>query len=188
MSHFMVTVLVPKDTQDIVDKANELLAPYDENINVAPYIYKTREELLLEKEEVTKQVNSVNCPDYLKDYRGKIEKMSLAKFVRDFHGKEVDEEENLLTTYNKKSRWDWYVIGGRWDGTLPNNICPVSEIPKDFTCFAIVTPDGEWHERGRMGWWAIVMNEKDEMGWEFVQSALFAAYKDCTAVGVDLHI
>lgn len=34
------------------------------------------------------------------------------------------------------------------------NTAPVSEILENkIVPFAIVTPDGEWHERGNMGWW-----------------------------------
>lgn len=29
-----------------------------------------------------------------------------------------DEDGNLLTTWNPDGQWDWYVIGGRWDGAL----------------------------------------------------------------------
>jgi len=28
--------------------------------------------------------------------------------------------------------------------------------------FAVVTPDGQWHEKGRMGWFGLVANEKEK--------------------------
>jgi len=37
MSHFYTVVLVPKDTDDIEAKVEELLAPYNENIEVEEY-------------------------------------------------------------------------------------------------------------------------------------------------------
>lgn len=188
MSHFLTVVLVPKDTEDVEQGVEKLLAPYSENMEVEPYLYKTREEVVAEKEEITKKVNSVDCPDYLKDYKGKIEQMGLAEFAKDYHEKELDDEENVLTTYNEKARWDWYEIGGRWGDEIKGSICPASELPKDFSAFAIVTPDGEWHEEGKMGWWAIVLNAKDETGWQIEQAALFEVYKDCLAVLVDCHI
>lgn len=68
------------------------------------------------------------------------------------------------------------------------NISPVRELPDDFACFAIVTPEGEWIERGRMGWWACVSNEKDEDAWKHEIRAVLDKYSDCIAVGVDCHI
>lgn len=189
MSHFICVVLVPKRTRNIEAKVAKLLAPYDENKKVKPYVYQTRDQVLAKKEEITKEVNSGEpLEDYLKEYKGKIEKMGLKEFAQSWCSKEVDENGNLLSTYNPKSRWDGYVVGGRWDGVIKNNICPISELPKDFSAFAIVTPNGEWHEEGKMGWWGIVINPKDEDGWQLEQAALFETYKDCLAVACDLHI
>ena len=95
----------------------------------------------------------------------------------------------VKSTYNPKSKWDWYCLGGRWDGmlygeeyakgrqthngfnfsdknhTLSPNIRPANDVIKEgFRSFALVTPDGEWHERGRMGWWASVSDENNS--WE----------------------
>jgi len=154
------------------------------------------------------------------------------------------------TTYNPKSKWDWYCVGGRWTGFLdfsgydpcedpdnyekchlcegtgkraeppeagagsyPCNGCdgsgkslkfslkpvgyalPVSEIvshlehdkERDLTPFAIVTKDG-WFERGRMGWFACVSDEKDEKKWKAETLTLLKQYKDKLAVVVDCHI
>ena len=30
----------------------------------------------------------------------------------------IDEEGNILSTYNPDSKWDWYIVGGRWAGEL----------------------------------------------------------------------
>lgn len=37
MSHFVTLVLVPKDSPDVKGTVESLLAPYDEEIAVAPY-------------------------------------------------------------------------------------------------------------------------------------------------------
>lgn len=59
---------------------------------------------------------------------------------------------------NPNAKWDWYIEGGRWnksirllDGSLvnranANNIDFDSREMKEFLCYAIVTPIGEWIE------------------------------------------
>lgn len=115
-----------------------------------------------------------------------------------------------MSTSNEKARFDWYRIGGRWDGvmcalpeiddreggfnfgdgyeTLERNSCLASEIKMKNTAFAVLTPDGEWHERGDMGWWGMVNGEKDKDVWEKEFRALLKKWKNCTAVSVDVHI
>lgn len=91
------------------------------------------------------------------------------------------------STYNPKSKWDWYSIGGRWSGELHEdglNIFPAKELKT--TTFAVVTPDGEWHERGKMCWFAIVADEDDN--WDNLCRELVNQYGDNYAVVVDCHI
>jgi len=113
------------------------------------------------------------------------------------------------TTYNPKSKWDWWVVGGRWDGSiqknqrssdngfnfgpqhreLGNNIAPTEFLLDNlFVPFAILTPDGEWHERGEMCWFAVVANEKDGVCWEDTVFQIYGAYPNHFAVACDLHI
>lgn len=116
------------------------------------------------------------------------------------------------TTYNPDSKWDWYRIGGRWDGDLiesprrsdngfnwdtdhqqlQNNSVPLEELLQRetlFTFFALVTPDGQWHEKGRMGWFAMVSDEMPEEGWETVSLNLYKKYREGhDIILVDAHI
>lgn len=88
---------------------------------------------------------------------------------------------------NPKSKWDWYEIGGRWSGELHENglnIFKAKELKSG--TFVVVTPDGEWHEKGKMGWFAIVTNEDGE--WDNRCMELVAQYGDNYAVLVDCHI
>lgn len=54
--------------------------------------------------------------------------------------------------------------------------------------FAVVTPDGEWHERGEMGWFNIVSGEVDREDWKEAVRVLLRLNDDCYAVVVDCHI
>lgn len=151
------------------------------------------------------------------------------------------------TRYNPQSKWDWWVIGGRWNGGLigydpttdpvnyetcylckgtgkrldcapkdmewcggcngcsgtgkhlkfdsewkkVNNVVSVVEIlkaAKPYIPFSVVTPDGEWQEKGRMGWWAIVTDEKKEERWRAEVLRLYKRNKTAHAVLVDCHI
>lgn len=163
------------------------------------------------------------------------------------------------STYNPNSKWDWYVIGGRWNGWLadedkqpendPRNwktcwICggtgkrddelgrkareenpeytcngcsgtgkelkwPTEQIQSDMNIvpvelllelerrrgelprpFAFVTPDGEWHEKGEMGWWGMVRDEKEADSWESQWRDAVAKYSDGehVLISVDCHI
>jgi len=118
------------------------------------------------------------------------------------------------STYNPKSKWDWYRVGGRWDGTIQqkesqrrdkkdggfnfadeheqvvHNWAPIKhllrikEIP-----FGIITPDGEWHERATMGFWAMTSDDKDKDVWEREVMDIYTKYQgDFIGVGLDCHI
>jgi hypothetical protein len=54
--------------------------------------------------------------------------------------------------------------------------------------FAIVTPDGQWHERGKMGWFGQVSQKRSQEAWEAEITEIFQRYPDHLAVGCDLHI
>lgn len=32
---------------------------------------------------------------------------------------EVDENLNAINRFNSRAKWDWFVVGGRWQGTMP---------------------------------------------------------------------
>lgn len=119
------------------------------------------------------------------------------------------------STYNPQSKWDWYRVGGRFDGTLTenpqesengynfsakhetlaNNSVPVQELldrhaatGNVFRSYAIVTPEGEWIERGQMGWWGMSSGDKPEDVWESELLTIYRKYADMDIVLLDCHI
>ena len=57
-----------------------------------------------------------------------------------------------------------------------------------FATFAVVK-DGKWYEKGQMGWWGIVADEKDQSIWEEEFSKLLEDLPDDTLLAlVDCHI
>lgn len=116
-----------------------------------------------------------------------------------------------MSTYNPQSKWDWYRVGGRFDGamtdnrqqsengfnfdakheTLANNSVPVAELAQaaePFIPYALVTPDGEWIERGSMGWWGMSSGDKDRSVWDAQVKAIYEKYGEFDAVLLDCHI
>jgi len=72
------------------------------------------------------------------------------------------------------------------------NVAPVSHVLKlldageNVLPFAMVRPSGEWLEKGKMGWWAIVSDEKEN--WKQTGRAILEEYADHYAIVVDCHI
>lgn len=158
MSHYPVTVIRKKNNKKPFEQD---LAFYDENAEVAPYIYRTKTELAKEGRQhidTTRKYDFVvpilegkSKEEWIKLYEAGFnttgydtttEKMwkyysLLADLIRKldagtltdddcykyevehyYEGSELDAEGNMLSTYNPNSKWDWWVVGGRWSGEL----------------------------------------------------------------------
>lgn len=177
-------------------------------------------------------------------------------------GPDDEAVARLLAPYDENgewfaegSRWDWWVIGGRWTGmfdpdydpsrdernTQVCDLCGGSGIRPDAHTFgeewikwsngcngcsgkgtrlawslapfdgdrkavadvdislvgtpvALVTPDGKWHERARMGWFGVTIDdekgggEKPEKLWEAAVRALFDQHPGAAVTVVDCHV
>jgi len=108
MSHFSVAVIHRKD-QDI----EELLAPYDENIEVKPYVIMTRQEAIAHARKYHGLGKSATDEDCWKST------------AEGYHNK-TDKDGNIYSTYNPNSKWDWWEIGGRFHGLLLVNGKPAN--------------------------------------------------------------
>jgi len=105
MSHFSVAVFTEPNGKSL----EELLEPYNENIEVEPYVAMTKEEALARIAEYE---------DKYPEYKTKTDEEK----IRDWFGYHYfDENGNPMTTYNPDSKWDWYSIGGRFPGKLKAN-------------------------------------------------------------------
>ena len=103
--------------------------------------------------------------------------------------------ESVIDRTNPNAKWDWYVVGGRYSGKFLVNgkerdDAIISDIQNlsDVTCFAMVR-DGKWSEKGQMGWFAFVRNEKPDKEWALIVSESLASLpKDTLLTVVDCHI
>lgn len=100
MSHFCHIIIIPKEKfesnseKNIDDYIFEQMLPFDENVEVDEYINTCG---------FCKGtgIHSINGHDEPCPY-------------------DCDENGQVKSTYNPKSKWDWYRVGGRYDGIILN--------------------------------------------------------------------
>lgn len=221
MSHFCVYVFHDKNTS-----IDTLLAPYDENIVVEPYVEYNKEEAIAKVRKEIEDYKNGPYAEYIKNPEEYEKKYKCTKKYIEFLKNEfpkkinwtddqcyddmkeyydsdmIDKDGNLLSKYNPKSKWDWYEVGGRWCGGIPMktntkleikscNECMVSQIDMDKISppYAYVDTNGNWNERGKMGWFGISTNDKDEKSWDDEFKKFINNQKKSTIVTlVDCHI
>lgn len=197
------------------------LDAYDEGLEVEEYVVYTKDEAIdIVKQNHAKAYESAienlrksDITESNKEYYQSIIDKGLFisyedawKKVLDW-GYKLDDEENLLSTYNPDSKWDWYSIGGRWSGFLCTkekddegnpirvNQAQFKDIDWDYMFenhiipFNYVTEEGEWREKGEMGWWGMTTNEMEQDDWEdnFKRYLKFVE-DDCLVTVIDFHI
>lgn len=119
MSHFTVAVILENSS---IEELESVLAPYDENMSVEPYVSETKEEIIKKaKEYKAKYAEKENAGEeicgWMREYLDAETDGELYQLATD-DDEEYDENGNRLSTYNPKSKWDWYDIGGRWRNAL----------------------------------------------------------------------
>lgn len=235
MSHSTVLVIGPKDESGLTDA----LAPFDESIEVERYVAQTRAQQI-----ATRRESHARAAENLRKFRAgeppydrpimnpdhqtwieveapaeaELNDDALWQVILDKESyKDRDENGDIWSTYNPRSRWDWYQVGGRWFGGLilkagvsPSAshgerswAAPVDEgtegvnfvdrladldLARTSRTFAVLTPDGRWNERGRMGWWGLVRDGQAADSWEATWNALVQQHQDRPAWLVDVHI
>ncbi len=193
--HSFVMVLVPADTQDVMQTVTEVLSHSDSNKEVEPHkVYVESEPLQM----LAKSYGFIFSTD-LPALAARMSETMATRYEIDEHG------IFTVTTNNYQSCWDYWVIGGRWDGVIQGksrntkglgnygpeheqlqyNICPVRELSPDVLPEVVVTPDGEWYEQEMR---TIYPTPQEDGAWRKVMQPLLEQYQDCFAVGVDCHL
>ena len=122
MSHYTVMVITSNGDYE------SALAPFDENLDVEPYIRKTKQEIIEQlkqrKQQYDEEIAKGGTDNWFKEnyidtvnWNNDESIYSAYRNVND-EDEEFDEEGNELSTYNPQAKWDWYSLGGRWKGTL----------------------------------------------------------------------
>ncbi len=68
---------------------------------------------------------------------------------------------------------------------VDGDIAPVAMLPEKLDAYAVITPDGIWHECGE--WFGEVLHEPGVEGWEAKIKRLLEQHRDAVAVNVDIH-
>lgn len=164
MSHFTVAVISRKQLDE--DTLASIMAPYDENLIVAPYIGETAADYLKKKREEFQEYKDEGCyAEYIKDPESYIKEFGernpghieyLKNFMNLYNSTDeellekrraeykkqndddweygesfLDEHDNRIDYYNPNSKWDWYSVGGRWEGLLTKKdgyACNIAQI------------------------------------------------------------
>ena len=193
----------------IWNEAADTLSPEDEDAFWKPYTkdkYPTPADIARDKGyEVVEDENGVRFAQKVTrewKYEATLEKYpTLDNYAKEYYGyRKVNGRYGYMS--NPNAKWDWYSEGGRWEGYLTNkegnktNVDLLTEVDWDKTDipFCFVSAEGEWIERGEMGWWAMVSNEKKAEDWDaefksYVQSLL--AEPDANEIevyAIDYHI
>jgi hypothetical protein len=150
-------------------------------------------------------------------YRAALEAKDYADILADWVGGEAGPDGDWGFYRNPNAKWDWFMLGGRWQGKLrlhagrsgksgecswtndgepedPNAFdqAEAGDIDwaatrQELTPFAVLK-DGEWHEQGEMGWWGQVRDPKADAAWETEVDALLKDLPPETLVSVyDCH-
>lgn len=100
MTHFSLMILTSSS-----GNIEKIMEPYDANKAVGPCIDVPREEYLEEMRGYYPGYSVLSDDEF-------IEKM------KDEEDALFDDSGNLLTTHNPKGKWDWWVVGGRFNNLL----------------------------------------------------------------------
>jgi hypothetical protein len=185
-------------TSEESGNVEELLDPYNENESVERYVAHTKEELIQKEKEDLEYFRSTYYTEYLKDPSAYVQEHSsnphhITYITEEFPDHLTWDDEKLYqdaikrydpdnigpngevySTYNPRSKWDWYEVGGRWTGIIKTkdgesvDDALIDELDwdhedmKNFATFAVITPDGAWHERGQMGWFGCSSETREE--------------------------
>jgi hypothetical protein len=270
MSHATLTVILDGTLakEELEDALAAVMARYDENLEVDRYVKATKSELIAEERAEIEEYRTERYAEYLADPIAYAERCHnyahlayisgtaedggfparlnwtdeevYQEAIRWYDAEDIGPEGEVYSERNPDSKWDWWVIGGRWanywpvlEVTAPEMtydavaaFAQVSESvrpgagaadrkyvderaarPGEWTdvarkcdidfdhpdlypaTFALLDQDGEWHEKGLMGWFGTSSGDKQAEVWQAEYRRLVDAASDnAWFVLVDYHI
>ena len=146
MSHFITAVFHRPG-----ESVEPLLAPYNEQdesyFEFCPCGY--------DPDDLRREYESV---------RDKYHYASFYDFMKRYHGCVRNQRGEWGWRCNPNAKWDWYQEGGRWSGFFHTGdgadvseelVSRIDFTSQDSLPWAFVTADGEWFEKGQVGWFGM---------------------------------
>lgn len=184
--HYSTFVIIGRDA-DPEPAVATALQPFDEDLEVEPY------HDYLDASEIQRMAERYRIPPTALP--------ALARKMEDWRGREGSVDAHglyALTTYNPDGKFDWYEIGGRWDGYIKgsrHNVISAKALhrsPRLRKClpYYLATPDGRWleHEDAPLfGAPATSTQRRSERRWLTQVRRVLKQYIHCKVVCVDIH-
>ncbi len=203
MTCFTALIIIQPSTVNVKSKVGELLLPYDSQTEVEPYKEYLASEELVEKINYLESLSQAEIDKIAKEWGVEANNLEiLAKFELEWFPELIDgvdeKGEYRMITFNPNGKWDWYrfldVESTASGLSIPLQLT-VKEIP-EFIPYAVVTPDGKWHELGEeAGLEAFVNREikgievinEDEINWIEKVRQIKSDFQDYLAVRLYCH-
>lgn len=174
---FLAVALLPHETADIQGTVARLLAPYDSNLPATPH------KIYVSEQAVNGHAARLGVPiGDLQTLAARINAHFAATLGRPTHfqadtiGIYVTSESNPNGKYK------------RWSLDSPaDDVWPISAMPRDLLPYAVITPDGQWHEVFPTTWGKIpTAQDKQRIARDAY--ALIDQYPDHLAVRLECHV
>lgn len=181
--HYLTYVFVPKH-EDMTQAVTEAMRPYGEGFEVTPW------KRYLGPRELAAMARCYKLP------KGALRK--LAACMDDWNGGTGGVDEgglHAVLTSNPDAKWDWYEIGGRWQGKFKDNAASCRALLRrenlaDLLPHDFLTPDSVWHERSRYVPGDFLLGhfiDKSQPAWLREFTRALTRHRDCRVVCVDRH-
>lgn len=164
MSHYTVGVFLTEDElseKEIEEVLFNKMRKYCEDAENIPQEY-------LEFEDNTDEVN-----DYIQEKAEKGETVTFEEAAREYFGytvREIDGKKVAGYYYNPDGKWDWYEIGGRWNGLIrlkngeKSSFSVLKDIDFNPTKQALADANRFWELYVEKGMENLTEEEKKELG------------------------
>lgn len=198
MTHFILLIIIPHDIfmkGEAAIKAyiEENMRPYDEQIEMESHIIKTKEELEKEFEEFKSKMKYTDTESFL-----------------DSNDYELDKNGNAIGINNQNSIFDYYGIGGNWNGILrgkkikqskgkddmiAKNSIKVEKFLKKYnqdkennTYYNVIDANRTLHRAKAYGWFGSSIEKIGKDEWQHMYEKILNDSKQDYIINLDCHV
>jgi hypothetical protein len=213
MTHFAVLIFVPDEcTISEKDYIKEKMAPFEEDTQDQKFL---EFNVVHRKESFEESAHEIVLKH--DDFQNLFDKGDYVAIFDDWYGSgELNGQGDWGHWHNPNTLWDWYRVGGRWDGviagneqrseggfnfskiheTIGNNAIKAVDLLKKYQkkpeypniISTVIDLDGKLHTSRNYGWWGTYTEAKSDNEWRIIYEKLLRDAGDCYVVLLDCHI